>query len=111
MVIVHRPQRSKRANSLAISSKKWNWRHPRRSLKQYRRHLRRSLKQYRALNQYRGDLHRSLKRVSQRYQHVQLGPVSVVGALGIGACYYALVLVGVLLTIVRPELVRRHFSM
>jgi|SRR5215203_980728 len=133
MVLVHRPQRSKRANSLAISSKKWNWRHPRRSLKQYRRHLRRaqkqyrrhprralkqyrrdlrrSLKQYRALNQYRGDLHRSLKRVLQRYQHVQLGPVSVVGALGIGACYYALVLVGVLLTIVRPELVRRHFSM
>ena len=59
---------------------------------------------------YLSSMGRSLARIARHHKDVDLGPAGAVGAFGIAACYYTVGLVGSLLTLARPELVRRHFS-
>ena len=59
---------------------------------------------------YRRRLRRAQKRIAEGYREVQLGPVGAVGALGIAAGYYTVAFAGALLTLVRPRLVHRYFS-
>lgn len=59
---------------------------------------------------YLVSMARSLGRIARHHKDVDLGPAGAVGAFGIAACYYTVGLVGSLVTLARPELVRRHFS-